>query len=111
MGSSFDQMKYKSYTRIWTNKSYNRIWTNEVYFRIRLYTVISLPSSVIYFGGRSYNVDVSEFVTTDRVAEYKNLEWKLLGNLVSPRRYHSSIKMGTFIYTFGGRDDDFNDLK
>ena len=92
MGSSFGQMKYKSYTRI---------WTNEVYFRIRFYTAISLPSSVIYFGG-----DISFHDSTDWVAEYKNLGWKLLGNLVTSRWGHSSIKMGTTIYAFGGRDDN-----
>ena len=44
----------------------------------------------------------------DRVAEYKNLEWKLLGNLVNPRYGHSSIKLGSTIYTFGGNIDIYN---
>ena len=48
---------------------------------------------------------------TDKVSEYKNLEWKLLGNLVRPRRDHSSIKMGSTIYNFGGQDDDWNDIR
>ena len=90
-------------------KSSKKSWINLFYFRLRSYTVISLPSSVIYFGGQSYYE--GEYVTTDRVAEYKNLEWKLLGNLVSPRIWHSSIKMGTSVYTFGGRDDDWNEIK
>ena len=75
--------------------------TNEVYFRYYRYSVISLPSSVIYFGGQSRN-GVNDWETTDRVAAYKIFEWKLLGNLVRPRHGHSSIKMGTTIYTFGG---------
>ena len=77
---------------------------NLFYFRLFSYTVISLPSSVIYFGGEWYNYNLREFVTIDSVAEYKNLGWKLLGNLVSPRYGHSSIKMGTTIYSFGGGD-------
>ena len=47
-----------------------------------------------------------ESVKTDRVAEYINLEWKLLGNLVSTRYGHSSIKLGSTIYTFGGFNSD-----
>jgi len=53
---------------------------------------------VIYFGG------VSEEGPTDRVAEFKSLEWNLLGNLAGPRRDHRSIKMGNRIYLFGGLD-------
>ena len=53
---------------------------------------------MIYFGG------VSEEGPTDRVAEFKSLEWNLLGNLAGPRRDHRSIKMGNKIYIFGGLD-------
>ena len=60
------------------------------------YSVISLPSSVIYFGGGNWND-----LMTDEVVEYKNQEWKLLGNLVRPRYAHNSIKMGPTIYIFG----------
>ena len=63
---------------------------------------------MIYFGGYSYNEDVNDYGATDRVAEFKNLEWKPLDNLVRPRLVHSSIKMGTFIYTFGGANDNLN---
>ena len=62
------------------------------------YAVTSTPSSVIYFGG--YDLDEDE--ETDRVVEYKNLKWTLLGNLASPREYHRSIKMDNKIYIFGG---------
>ena len=65
----------------------------KTYFRIIDYAVTSTPSSVIYFGGR-----------TDRVVEYKNLKWTLLGNLASPRYGHRSIKMNNKIYIFGGRE-------
>ena len=78
---------------------------SRVYFRFYDYTVISLPSSVIYFGGQSFNKNAY-----DKVAEYKNLEWKLLGNLSRPRMAHSSIKMETTIYTFGGLDYDGDGL-
>ena len=71
----------------------------KVYFRYYWYSVVSLPSSVIYFGGSG------DFEINDSVAEYKNLRWKLLGNLSSPRSRHSSINIGTTIYTFGGCDD------
>ena len=63
-----------------------------------MYAVTSTPSSVIYFGGW----DGDEFEETDRVVEYKNLEWTLLGNLASPRYGHRSIKMDKKIYIFGG---------
>ena len=53
---------------------------------------------MIYFGG--YSIDSQG--PTDRVAEFKNLKWSLLGNLASPRRNHKSIEMGGKIYIFGG---------
>ena len=72
----------------------------KTYFRIYYYAVTSTPSSVIYFGG--YNdYDGESF---DKVAEYKNLKWNLLGNLASPRDGHRSIKMNNQIYLFGGWD-------
>ena len=70
----------------------------EIYFRIRSYAVTSTPNSVIYFGG--YHWDENE--TTDKVVEYKNLGWTLLGNLASSRGGHRSIKLDNKIYMFGG---------
>ena len=70
----------------------------KTYFRISNYAVTSTPSSVIYFGG--YDVDEDE--ETDKVVEYKNLEWTLLGSLASPRNGHRSIKMDNKIHIFGG---------
>ena len=67
------------------------------YFRIGLYAVTSTPRSVIYFGG--YDWDEEE---TDKVVEYQNLKWTLLGNLARPRHAHRSIKMQNKIYLFGG---------
>ena len=58
----------------------------------------STPSSVIYFGG----YDNDEWEETDRVVEYKNLNWTLLGNLASPRADFRSIKMDSMIYLLGG---------
>ena len=69
---------------------------DKTYFRILNYAVTSTPSSVIYFGG---SIESKE---TDRVVEYKNLKWTLLGNLASPRSGHASIKMDNKIYIFGG---------
>ena len=66
------------------------------------YSVISLPNSVIYFGGLDMNEATDYNESTDWVVEYKNKEWKLLGNLFSLRSGHSSIKMGSTIYIFGG---------
>ena len=70
----------------------------KTYFRIYDYAVTATPSSVIYFGG--YDWDEAE--TTDRVVEYKNLIWTLLGNLAGPRDGHRSIRMDNKIYLFGG---------
>ena len=70
----------------------------KTYFRISYYAVTSTPTSVIYFGGW----DEDEQEATDRVVEYKNLKWTLLGNLASPRDGHRSIKMNNKIYIFGG---------
>ena len=39
---------------------------------------------------------------TDKVVEYKNLKWTLIGNLAGPRDGHRSIKMKNKIYLFGG---------
>jgi len=70
----------------------------KIYFRIYDYAVTSTPSSVIYFGGHDW--DAGE--ETDRVVEYQNLRWNLLGYLASPRYGHRSIKMDNKIYLFGG---------
>ena len=72
----------------------------KTFFRIYNYAVTATPSSVIYFGG--YDDDEGE--VSDRVVEYKNLKWTLLGNLASPRGGHRSIKMDNKIYIFGGDD-------
>ena len=75
------------------------------YFRYSDYSVISLPSSVIYFGGFfGHQIGEWEAIGDENVEVimYKNLEWNVLGNLVLPRYHHSSIKMGTIIYVFGG---------
>ena len=69
----------------------------KTYFRIRNYAVTSTPSSVIYFGG--YNLEEGR---TEKVVEYRNLKWTLLGNLNWARYSHRSIKMGNKIYIFGG---------
>ena len=70
----------------------------KTFFRISHYAVTATSSSVIYFGG----YDRDEIGETDRVVEYKNLRWTLLGNLAIPRYGHRSIKMGNKIYIFGG---------
>ena len=70
----------------------------KLYFRISHYAVTSTPTSVIYFGGRI----IDEWDSTDKVVEYKNLKWTLLGNLSVPRDRLSSIKMDNKIYLFGG---------
>ena len=53
---------------------------------------------MIYFGGFTYD-DMSSI---DKVAEFKNLGWNLLGNLAGSRSRHQSIKMGYKIYVFLG---------
>ena len=78
---------------------YFSVWDDKTYFRIAIYAVTSTPTSVIYFGG----YDSEEFgKRTDKVVEYQNLKWNLLGNLASPRVNHRSIKMENKIYLFGG---------
>ena len=70
----------------------------KTYFRIYDYAVTSTTSSVINFGG----YDATKDEGTDEVVEYKNLKWRLLGNLAGPRDGHGSIKMENKIYIFGG---------
>ena len=70
----------------------------KTFFSIMKYAVTSTPSSVIYFGG--YNWKEQE--ESDRVVQYQNLKWTLLGNLASPRYLHRSSKMENKIYLFGG---------
>ena len=55
-----------------------------------------MPSSVVYFGGMTAEGP------TDKVVEYQNLKWTLLGNLASPRVDHQAVKMENMIYIFGG---------
>ena len=55
----------------------------KIYFRIYGYAVTATPSSVIYFG--RYDWDEEE---SDKVVEYQNLKWNLLGYLASPRYAH-----------------------
>ena len=72
----------------------------KIYFRIAYYSVISTPSSVLYFGGYVGYTDVP-IRETDKVAEFKNMKWNILGNLASPRHGHRSIQMRNKIYIFG----------
>ena len=72
----------------------------KTYLSIHNYAVTSTPSSVIYFGG--YHNE--EAKTSDKVVEFKNLKWSLLGNLLSPRSSPCSIKIENKIYLFGGFD-------
>ena len=58
----------------------------------------STPSSVIYFGG----LDFIEYEEIDRVVEYQNMKWTLLGHLASPRYGHRSTKIDNKIYIVGG---------
>ena len=67
------------------------------YSNISGYAVASTRNSVIYFGGYS-----SEEGVVDRVAEFKNLQWNLLGHLAGSRYSHHSIKMRNKIYLFPG---------
>ena len=69
----------------------------KTYFRIHDYAVTSTPSSVVYFGGWD-----EQNIETEKVVEYRNLKWTLLGNLARLRYVHRSIKMGNKIYIFGG---------
>ena len=70
---------------------------NISWLSIQNYAVTSTKSGVIYFGGEIWG-------PYNRVVEFKNFEWTLLGTLVSPRQYHHSIKIGSKIYIFGGED-------
>ena len=71
------------------------------------YAVISLKSSVIYFGGWTHD----ELEDIDKVAEFKNLEWTLLGKLASPRWGHRSIKMKNKIYLVGGHETTYGGVQ
>ena len=65
---------------------------------------------MIYFGG-FINDDLD---STDKVVEYKNLKWTLLGNLAGLRDRLSSIKMDNKIYLLGGWEEwdyESNDLR
>ena len=75
----------------------------KIYFRIAAYSVISTPSSVLYFGGFLGYTDLGG--STDKVAEFKNMKWNILGNLASPRHGHRSIQMRNKIYIFGHHAD------
>ena len=55
---------------------------------------------MIFFGGFTNNIRDS----TDKVVEYKELKWTLLGNLSGPRGHQSSIKMDNKIYLVGSYD-------
>ena len=56
---------------------------------------------MIYFGG--YINDWPD--STDKVVEYKNMKWTLLGNLSGTRDRLSSIKMDNKIYLLGGWEE------
>ena len=69
----------------------------KICIRIQHYAVTSITNSVIYFGGWSVGG-----WSNDNVAEFKNLEWSLLGKLAGHRFHHRSIKMGNKIFLIGG---------
>ena len=71
----------------------------KIYFSIYDYAVTSTSTNVIYFGG---NLGDQEGGKTDRVVEFRSLEWILLGYLASPRDGHRSIEMDNKIYLIGG---------
>ena len=74
------------------------------------YSVISLSSSVIYFGGRILN---EGWIQTKIVAEFKNDDWSEIGEIGEmwhPRSYHSSIMMNQKIFILGGENRRYRGL-
>ena len=72
------------------------------------YSVVSLATSVLYFGGSfwnpgSYDVDI--------VAEFRNDKWKKHGYMSQPRSCHRSIDMNNKIFIFGGYSSRFLDKR
>ena len=70
--------------------------------RLRAYSIISTPSSVIIFGGLSSSGD------QDLVAQYSQVQgqdqWTLIGNLEKARRGHSAIYKDDIALIVGGYD-------
>ena len=74
-------------------------------YRIGGYSIVSLPTSVLYFGGYNFNigvVNIGQGELLDIVAEYRQGKWNRLGDLLQPKRQHQSIQMGNNIYIYGG---------
>ena len=66
-----------------------------------MYAVSSTSTSVIFFGGFINDGDQTDELT-DRVVEYKELKWTLVGKLSVPRSRLSSIKIDNKIFLLGG---------
>ena len=69
-----------------------------IHFSIFYYATVSLPDSVIVFGGwngRSDLSTVAEFSATDA-------SWSKLGDLQQPRHGHSAITNGKTVLVIGG---------
>ena len=82
--------------------------------QLHSYSIVSMPTSVIYFGGRYKN---NGWTNNNIVAEFKDDfkdefkdDWIPIGKMTQPRDYHRSIQMNDKIFVFGGslKYDYFN---
>ena len=69
--------------------------------KIYFYTVASTPEAAFVIGG----YDGSLYI--DVIAQFKNNQWSLHGNLQKGRRLHGSITSGSLAMVIGG--DIYND--
>ena len=73
---------------------------NDFIFRISHYATSSTDESVYIIGGYSPGVPVDYFTST--IAEYKNGNWKNVGDLAQARHAHGAITSGSITMVLGG---------
>ena len=81
----------------------------KVNFRIARYATVSIGDSVFIIGGITHypngvtsSGESAHSAVLSNIAEYKNHNWKLAGNLAQGRYHHTAISFGSSIMVVGG---------
>ena len=73
-------------------------------FRISIYATASTDESVLIIGG--YTGGSPRYSST--IAEYKDGNWKNIGNLAQARAGHGAITSGSVTMVAGGESNDYS---
>ena len=84
--------------RLWFTRDFLQEIPDKLVFRISFYATASTDESVYIIGGFT----AGSPSRTTAIAEYKDGNWKLVGNLAQARSDHSAITSGYTTMVIGG---------